>query len=615
MNQAQIAKFFAEAPVSIKGNGSLDGTQVEAYEAAVAHFSRPAPWKLAIVRVPQSLVHGLIALLPFGIAAGRVLALAEHPERLADTLDGRPRAPSAGGGTHEDSYYMKKSVLRDGGAGPTVSRLGPDGRRVLGRVPANMAHIVVAPIRQFPDIQDGLDRYPEDRYPEDFFDMILLVEGRHVVVDDALSRRFANAKVISITTQSPVSQAAYGEVIYHHNDGESEGASEYESASRSAMFTVSRFLREAGIETTVLRGGQMRIGSAVVRPPPEIEGTDDRRRWIDQTAMQLVPDRLLEELRRNLPDEFLTESPVPGERGYALPLRTEPFPQVCATHASLSPGWITGNFLRAGPHWDRLRERLRERLLNADKSNDADLDEVLREFPPDLAPELAQMAREASARIRLDRTLAHEHPVVIVLPQGEIRFEPIRDVVALEVPFTHTGTRGTTRGALRLLTPTDPLPLAVASPDNTRQMGVVWAVALCAYAELTCVDISSIVSRSRRPRHSQATGSRTKTPRNSGVEIGGRPLRLRPRIQYSEALIASRETETFLASYVAGHRRRLQPGQTHSRDAERHARAIAITLKDDETWVRPHTRGEPPLEDLRFTWHADDSLRASLQSL
>ncbi len=64
------------------------------------------------------------------------------------------------------------------------------------------------------------------------------------------------------------------------------------------------------------------------------------------------------------------------------------------------------------------------------------------------------------------------------------------------------------------------------------------------------------------------------------------------------------QTLGLLSSYVAGHRRRLRPGQRRSDEAARNAEAVGIQLGDGETWVRPHSRGVPEDAILTFSWNA-----------
>jgi hypothetical protein len=68
------------------------------------------------------------------------------------------------------------------------------------------------------------------------------------------------------------------------------------------------------------------------------------------------------------------------------------------------------------------------------------------------------------------------------------------------------------------------------------------------------------------------------------------------------SLVPTASTHTFLASYVAGHRRHLGAGRHASPDASRRAEQLGISLGPNETWVRPDTRGVPDDAALIFEW-------------
>lgn len=207
MDNDDVAKFFFDTPVSIDGNQSLRVPQIEGYEAAVKHFSGSGPWESAIEQIPVGCgKSGLIALLPFGIAKGRVLVIAPNltiRRQLTDDLDV----------TRPDSFYRKARVIQDSKAVPSVALL--DGDANLSD--AEGAHLVVTNIHQ---LAERVDRWlPE--FPEDFFDMIIVDEGHHNVAPSwqGVFERFPNAKVISLTA-TPFradEQPVHGEVIYQYS--------------------------------------------------------------------------------------------------------------------------------------------------------------------------------------------------------------------------------------------------------------------------------------------------------------------------------------------------------------------------------------------------------------
>jgi hypothetical protein len=78
---------------------------------------------------------------------------------------------------------------------------------------------------------------------------------------------------------------------------------------------------------------------------------------------------------------------------------------------------------------------------------------------------------------------------------------------------------------------------------------------------------------------------------------------------FSAALRPIGATAQIAPSYVAGHRRRLRPGQRCSDEAKAAARAVGIELQRIETWVRPHARGIPDDAQLEFAWQIPRELR------
>jgi superfamily II DNA or RNA helicase len=207
MTNDDVAKFFSSTPVSINGNQSLREPQVEGYEAAVNHFSSEGPWESAIEQIPVGCgKSGLIALLPFGIAEGRVLVIAPNLEirrQLTDDLDV----------TRPDSFYRKTRVIQDTKAVPSVAVL--DGDANIGD--AEEAHIVVTNIHQ---LAARVARWLP-AFSEDFFDMIIVDEGHHNVAPSwqGVFERFSNAKVISLTA-TPFradEQPVEGRIIYQYS--------------------------------------------------------------------------------------------------------------------------------------------------------------------------------------------------------------------------------------------------------------------------------------------------------------------------------------------------------------------------------------------------------------
>jgi DNA repair protein RadD len=206
MNTDEIADFFARTPVSINGNASLRVPQIDGYNAAAQHFSA-GPASAAIEQIPVGCgKSGLIALLPFGISAGRVLVIAPNLEirrQLADDLDV----------TRPDSFYRRTRVFPDAKTVPSIALL--DGDANLDDT--EQAHIVVTNIQQ---LAQRVERWLP-QFPDGFFDMIIVDEGHHNVAStwQGVFERFPEAKVISLTA-TPFradEQPVTGDVIYRYS--------------------------------------------------------------------------------------------------------------------------------------------------------------------------------------------------------------------------------------------------------------------------------------------------------------------------------------------------------------------------------------------------------------
>jgi superfamily II DNA or RNA helicase len=148
---------------------------------------------------------GLIAVLPFGIARGRVLVIAPNltiRDQLAAALD--VASP--------DSFYRRAGVLKDVRHGPFRAVL--DSEANLSDCLA--AHIVITNIHQ---LAARVERWLPS-FSEDFFDLIVIDEGHHNVAPtwQQVFSKFAHAKVCSVTA-TPFradGQPIEGDTIYRY---------------------------------------------------------------------------------------------------------------------------------------------------------------------------------------------------------------------------------------------------------------------------------------------------------------------------------------------------------------------------------------------------------------
>ncbi|WP_261556250.1 DEAD/DEAH box helicase [Frankia tisae] len=197
-----VVKFF-DQPAKIATNNRLRDPQRLGHAAAVEHFA--ADDARAVEQIPVGCgKSGLITLLPFGCADGRVLVIAPNltiRDQLAGAFDvTKP----------ETCFYIKTGVLDDVTNGPWVAVL--DGAANHGDL--YDAHVVVANIQQ---LASGGGRWLDD-LPDDFFSLIIVDEGHHNVAPSwqDVFDVFPNAKVISVTA-TPFradDQPVEGEMIY-----------------------------------------------------------------------------------------------------------------------------------------------------------------------------------------------------------------------------------------------------------------------------------------------------------------------------------------------------------------------------------------------------------------
>jgi excisionase family DNA binding protein len=204
-----IEEFFTTVPAFIEDNDLLRDPQREAHAAAVAFFDGGG--KQAIIQIPVGCgKSALIAILPFGIAQGRVLVISPGltiREGLASTLDVTNKRNCA---------WSKFKVLP-----PETLSAGPF-RAVLDGKDANISdclqsHIVLANIQQ---LASSADKWLP-QFPDDFFDLILVDEGHRSPATSwqKVFTRFPNAKVVNLTaTPFRADQKEItGELIYRYS--------------------------------------------------------------------------------------------------------------------------------------------------------------------------------------------------------------------------------------------------------------------------------------------------------------------------------------------------------------------------------------------------------------
>ncbi len=204
LSAQDIAEFFGTTKVSIGGNPRLRDPQQDGHAAAVAHFGRGGGQAMEQIPVGCG-KSGLITLLPFGVAGGRVLVIAPN-------LTIRDQLVAAFDSTNPDCFYRTSAALTDLRRGPFVAALNAD----ANLSDLDEAHVAVTNIQQ---LGAGGGRWLAG-LPEDYFDLILVDEGHHNAAPSwqGVFDRFPQAKILSLTA-TPFrgdDQPVEGEVIYSY---------------------------------------------------------------------------------------------------------------------------------------------------------------------------------------------------------------------------------------------------------------------------------------------------------------------------------------------------------------------------------------------------------------
>lgn len=388
------------------------------------------------------------------------------------------------------------------------------------------------------------------------------------------------------------------------------------------------FFRAAGINAELGRDGCLWINGTQTEhlaqlPSPE---TPDWINLVNEIALKYVRDKFISAVEENARfGDGVSASPLPSERGFAIMRDDMRLAVIHPAHASIPHRpFIYANFLVPGAHWqqvanalhdaeaDMVAERKRERQANAAVAASAVADARRRhaaaqrrieKLPDDLSPKLIKASLDASRRIRLERQVAYDRPVILECDVGELTLLPIAGTeTRLFIPFRLKKGTETMQGEL-VLGDRDPLPLLIGRDVPHDDAIKAWTCALLGFADATCIELEPTEptmrvesARQRRPVYSASR----RRPSTTAVPRTRRwPRHLEPVgrwIHYS-------------GSFVAGHRRRLNDGKTATPEARDRARRLGIILHSHETWVRPHARGIPDGIDMRFRWHTPTELK------
>jgi hypothetical protein len=393
---------------------------------------------------------------------------------------------------------------------------------------------------------------------------------------------------------------------------------------RSGMERLLAFFRAAGLNAVPGRGGCLWINGSQTGPLAQVPSpeTADWINLVNEIAVKYARDKFTEVVEGNACfGEGLTASLVPSSKGFAIMRGEDRLAIIHAAHASIvNRPFIYANFLTPGPHWQHAAEVLSHaeaELVGARKRNEEGAAQAaeaaantsgtraawrrrIDQLPRDVAPGLIDACLAASRRIRLERRVAYDHPVVLESDIGELTLLPITGTLTrLLLPFHLSRGSELLKGEL-ILEDHDPLPLLISQNVADEDAITAWACALTGFADATCIEFGVAA----RPRPT------TQRRRPSSVSRRSPATRTLPRKQrWPEHLEPKGQWVRYSSSFVVGHRRHLHDGQTASDEARDWARQVGIILGPQETWVRPYVRGIPDGMHLRFWWHAPGALR------
>ena len=202
-----LESFFLNLDFNIGDNGFLREPQQDGYLRTYEFFR--AGKNKAILQIPVGCGKtGLAALLPLGLAEGRVIVIAPNltiKNGLYDAMDITNR---------QRCFWRKTGVLNKDQmvSGPLACTLETGNISV-----ATKSHIVITNIQQ---LATNVDKWLT-QFPDDFFDMIIVDEAHHSAAASwqKVIERFPSAKVIHLTATPFRSdrQEIDGELVFRYS--------------------------------------------------------------------------------------------------------------------------------------------------------------------------------------------------------------------------------------------------------------------------------------------------------------------------------------------------------------------------------------------------------------
>jgi hypothetical protein len=426
----------------------------------------------------------------------------------------------------------------------------------------------------------------------------------------------------------PVCVACYAVMFRAQRDQVNSAGKENKRQQVSGIDAIVGFLRAGGIDVKVLPGGCLRINGGQTRslvhlPPQE---TLEWQTVADELVLTHGGETFIKAMKDNAHlGNGLRALLRQNERGIVVKRGEIRLAVIHPSRAQIPhQEVIYGNFLVPGPHWRRVANILHraEPELVAEWEREQEAKRAAKEtaaaaaaarrraerrrifqFPDNLPTELIDACLDASLRIRLDRQVAYERPVILESDVGELTLLPItRPNTRLLMPFRLRTEADVLHGEL-VLGHHDPLALLIGPDIPDEDAITAWTCALLGFADATCITLVPVEGRVGREPEGQRRPSRGTSHDRPATQIAPR------RQKWPKNLEPVGHWVRFSGSFVAGHRRHLNDGQAASDEARDRARQVGITLRSHETWVRPHARGVPDNIEMRFRWHTQTALR------
>lgn len=201
--------YFTSIDHNIHENALLRDPQREAYKAASAHFT--AGNRRAIIQLPVGCgKSGLIAILPLGIAKGRVLVVAPNLTIKTELLKALDISNRRACFWNKCRILSRETML----TGPYLATLDSVDSNIHD---CDQSHIVLTNIQQ---LASSADKWLP-QFSDDYFDMILVDEGHHSAAPswEKVFEKFPNAKVVNLTATPFRSDelAIGGELVYRYS--------------------------------------------------------------------------------------------------------------------------------------------------------------------------------------------------------------------------------------------------------------------------------------------------------------------------------------------------------------------------------------------------------------